>query len=214
MRQNINPQLVTYIETKIIPRYKNFDAAHQTDHAISVIKESLSLATYYNVNLDMVYTIAAFHDTGLAVNRATHHLVSGSIIRRDLQLRSFFTEDEIELMAEAAEDHRASSNREPRSIYGMIVAEADRCIDPITIVRRTIQYGLSHYPKCTKEEHYKRFLEHMQEKYAEGGYLKIWLKESTNAMKLKDFQMMLKDERITRKIFEENWQFISSKNLE
>lgn len=210
MKQSfINQQLVLYIETEIIPIYNSFDAAHQIDHVRSVIKESLRLAERYDVNRDMAYVIAAFHDIGLQEDRATHHLVSGRYIRTNTKLTAFFTQDEIELMAQAAEDHRASIDHRPRSIYGMIVAEADRCIDASTIVRRTIQYGLSHYPELNMQEHYQRFLDHMNEKYAEGGYLKIWLTESDNYTKLKEFQELLKDEHLTRQLFERHWNALT-----
>ena len=155
MNHAINQQLVSYIENEIIPLYETFDSAHRANHARSVMEESMQLAKHYPVNLDMVYAIAAFHDTGLTEGRATHHLASGQIIRKDETLPNFFTRDEIETMAQAAEDHRASIDHEPRSIYGKIVAEADRCIDQDTIVRRTIQFGLSHYPELSKDEHYK-----------------------------------------------------------
>ncbi len=49
-------------------------------------------------------------------------------------------------MREAVEDHRASTDHEPRSLYGKIVAEADRIIDPDTTLRRTVQYGLKQNP--------------------------------------------------------------------
>ena len=129
-----------YIETEIIPRYDSFDAAHRRDHVEYVIAQSLKLAEHYDVDRDMVYAIAAYHDTGLAVDRKTHHLESGRIIRSDRSLRQWFNEARIEMMAQAVEDHRASSDHEPRSIYGKIVAEADRQIDPETIIRRTVQY--------------------------------------------------------------------------
>lgn len=209
MKNTVNPLLASYIETVIIPQYENFDAAHQIDHVRSVINESLRLANFYDVNIDMVYAIAAYHDLGLSQGRATHHIVSGEIIENDKVLPSFFTKNEIRLMVEAVEDHRASIKHEPRSIYGMIVAEADRCIDTTTIIRRTIQYSLSHFPTLTKEEHYERFCEHMQEKYAEGGYLKIWLKESANSLRLKEFQQLLKDQNRTKEIFEANWNIIT-----
>ena len=58
-------------------------------------------------------------------------------------------------MKEAVEDHRASASHAPRSIYGKIVAEADRDLEPEHVFRRTIEYGLDHYPKKSKEEHMK-----------------------------------------------------------
>ena len=73
--------LQTYLEAEIIPRYRHFDKAHQEDHARSVIAQALDLSRYYDVDPDLVYTAAAYHDTGLAVDRATHHLESGKGIR-------------------------------------------------------------------------------------------------------------------------------------
>ena len=67
-------------------------------------------------------------------------------------------------MKEAVEDHRASNKHVPRSIYGKIVAEADRIIDPDITLRRTVQYGLSNYPELDKEKQYIRFLTHLKEK--------------------------------------------------
>ena len=197
--------LVKHIEDEIIPRYRNFDGAHREDHARVVIENSLALARNYDVDEDMVYAIAAYHDTGLAVDRKTHHMESGRIIREDRRLRDWFDEESIEVMAQAAEDHRASSDHEPRSIYGKIVAEADRQIDPETIVRRTVQFGLSHYPGLDKEEHWARTLEHLKEKYDYGGYLKLWLPESPSAARLEELRQKMKDRGWIRGLFEESY---------
>ena len=191
-----------YIESEIIPRYDNFDAAHGRDHVEYVIAQSLKLSEYYDVDRDMVYVIAAYHDTGLAVERKTHHLESGRIIRSDQSLRQWFNEGQIETMAQAVEDHRASSDHEPRSIYGKIVAEADRQIDPETIIRRTVQYGLSHYPELDREGHWQRMLDHLNEKYAEGGYLRLWIPESDNAGKLKELHEIIKDRDYLESLFD------------
>lgn len=192
-----------YIETEILPRYEAFDKAHQRDHADYVIRQSLELAKHYDVDMDMVYAIAAYHDTGLAVDRKTHHLESGKVVRNDKRLVEWFTEEQIEIMAQAVEDHRASNKNEPRSIYGKIVAEADRQIDGMTILRRTIQFGLNHYPDLDREGHWGRTLEHINEKYAEGGYLRLWIPESPNAVRLREFQTMIKDTILLRKHFDE-----------
>lgn len=193
----MNQQLVDYIESEIIPRYAGFDEAHRVDHARTVIEESLKLAKIAgqagnDVNIDMVYAIAAYHDTGLCEGRDRHHLVSGRIIREDAALRRWFSEDQIETMAQAAEDHRASSDHEPRSIYGRIVAEADRIIDGETIVRRTIQFGLSHYPELDRQQHWERMCAHLKEKYDYGGYLKLWIPGSSNAARLEEFRQNLR----------------------
>ncbi len=136
----IDSRLQEYVEEEIIPRYASFDKAHKEDHARSVIDEALSLAAYYDVDPDMVYAAAAFHDTGLVEGRQTHHIASGRIIREDPRLAEWFSPEQIETIAQAAEDHRASSGSEPRSIYGRIIAEADRDIIPMKILRRTVQF--------------------------------------------------------------------------
>ena len=198
----VNPAIIAYVEQEILPRYEHFDAAHQRNHADEVIERSLALAEHYEVNNDMVYTIAAYHDTGLCEGRDTHHLVSGRIIREDKKLRDWFTEDQIETMAQAAEDHRASSGHEPRSIYGKIVAEADRLILPEKVIRRTIQYTRDHFPDYDKEQQYQRFREHLLEKYSDSGYLKLWLPESDNAPRLEQLRQLLRDEKAMRAAFD------------
>lgn len=197
----MNQECIDYVESEILPRYASFDKAHQNDHVDRVIQESLRLAQYYEVNPDMVYVIAAYHDVGLVEGRERHHLVSGSLLQADQKLRNWFSEEEIQLMKEAVEDHRASNKHEPRSIYGKIVSEADRVIDAETTFRRTVQYGLSHYPEMIPEEHYLRFRDHLITKYGEGGYLKLWIPQSDNAERLQEIRGILKDEVQLRNIF-------------
>lgn len=199
----MNQNLKEYVESEIIPRYSAFDKAHREDHARSVISEALRLSTFYDVDEDMVYAAAAFHDTGLVEGRETHHLASGKIIREDPRLPEWFTPDQIEMIAQAAEDHRASGTSSPRSIYGKIIAEADRDIIPLKILRRTVQFGMEHYPQLDREAHWRRFLEHLHEKYYYGGYLKLYIPESRNAVSLEELRRMIGDEVSLRKTFDE-----------
>jgi len=195
--------LKDYIDTQIIPRYAAFDKAHREDHARAVIQRAMSMGERYpEVNRDMLLAAAACHDLGLEVDRKTHHLESGRIIREDVKLRKWFTPEQIETIAQAAEDHRASATTPPRSIYGALVAEADRMIVPETIIRRTVQFGLSHYPELDKEGHWQRTLEHLHEKYAEGGYLHLLIPGSPNEAPLSELRRIIRDEVRLRGIFE------------
>ena len=192
-----------YIETEVIPQYGAFDKAHREDHARAVIERALKMAQQYpEVDEEMLYTAAACHDLGLAVDRKTHHLESGKIIRADKRLREWFTPEQVEVIAQAAEDHRASAQTPPRSLYGCLVAEADRMIVPETIIRRTIQFGLSHYPELEREEHWERTLEHLHEKYAEGGYLKLLIPGSPNEAPLAQLRAIIHEENYLRTLFE------------
>ena len=199
----MNPGLKRYIEREIIPRYEHFDRAHDVGHVRTVIARSLELAARYEVDADMVYAIAAYHDTGLVNGRENHHLDAGRILAADHELRRWFSEEQVEVMRQAVEDHRASAGHAPRSIYGRIVAEADRVIDPATIIRRTVQYGLDHCPELDREGHFARCLEHLHNKYAEGGYLKLWIPESENARRLEALREVIRDPERIRRAFDE-----------
>lgn len=200
--QMIRESLHNYIYNEIIPKYAVFDKAHHEDHALAVIDRALSMGRQYNINEEMLLTAAACHDLGLAIDRKTHHLESGRIIRTDSRLSEWFSPEQIEVIAQAAEDHRASSITPPRSIYGCLVAEADRVIDPEIIIRRTIQFSLSHYPQLDKEGHWQRTLEHLHEKYAEGGYLHLLIPDSPNEMPLQQLRKIIKNEPRLRLIFD------------
>ena len=195
-----------YIEQQILPRYAAFDRGHQRDHAQSVINESLVLAKEHGADLDMAYTIAAFHDLGLEVNRELHHLHSGEILMADPVLPQFFTEEQRSIMRDAVEDHRASSKNAPRTIYGAIVAEADRHIDPVTILRRTLQFGMKQNPDADFEWHFERAYEHMLEKYAEGGYMRLWLNSKRNVEGLTKLREIIGDKEYMKTICERIFQ--------
>ena len=205
-KQNLTAGLINFIEDEIMPRYEDFDKAHDHRHAFAVMSQSLQLTEFYEVDVAMVYTIAAYHDLGLCEGRATHHTASARIVREDERLRQFFTQEQIETIADAVEDHRASNTYEPRTIYGRIIAEADRLIDANTIMTRTVQYGLSRYPTLTKEEHIERAVAHIHEKYGRRGYLKLWIPESPNAARLEEFRTMIEDTDVLKKNLEEIWK--------
>ncbi len=197
----INKEIKNYIETMIITKYADFDKGHNLEHVKTVIDESLNLAKSCGVNLDYAYVIAAYHDLGLCDGREFHHITSGKILEADMSLRQWFSPDEIKLMKEAVEDHRASSKNPPRSIYGKIVAEADRDINPLKIIKRTIQYSIAHSPSPDKEHHWNNLLNHMAEKYAEGGYMKLWFENSKNSERIKELRQIIANQNNLRNIF-------------
>lgn len=204
----INKELKKYIEEKILPNYLNFDKGHNIEHVNSVIQDSFDLAEKFNLNRDMIYTIAAYHDLGLCRDRKTHHLISGEILINDNTLKRWFSAQELLIMKEAVEDHRASSKNEPRSIYGKVIAEADRSIEPVSIIKRTIQYSVNNSPEEPKSIHYKHLVEHMQEKYAEGGYMKLWLESSKNAKGLNELRKIISQPEKLKEIFEKIYEEI------
>ena len=205
----INTELEKYIYEEVVPRYREFDDAHKEDHALTVISQAMRLLEgreewvgsqvsadkiwLAEVDENMLLAAAACHDLGLVNGRDNHHMDSGVIIRNDSRLAKWFTPEQIEVIAQAAEDHRASGKGAPRSIYGMIVAEADRVIDGETIIRRTVQFGFKHYPGLDREGHIARAIAHLHEKYGRGGYLRLWIPWSENAVRLNALQDTIAD---------------------
>ena len=200
-----------YIENCIIPQYAAFDDAHNIEHVTRVIEVSLLLAQEYDVNPIMCYVIAAYHDLGLPQGRETHHLTSAQILRNDKALRNWCSETNINIMAEAIEDHRASAENPPRSIYGAIVAEADRDLRPEVPLRRTIQYGLSHYPNEDYEFHKQRTIEHLTEKYGRNGYLKLPLNSRINLEGLEQLRQIIESPDLFNQKFNEIWKQLTLK---
>ena len=194
--------LVEFVETQILPRYAEFDKAHNLSHVTRVIRSSIALARKIGADLNMAYVIAAYHDLGLSGPRAIHHLTSGKILMQDARLKRWFTPEQIKIMKEAVEDHRASASHAPRSIYGKIVAEADRDLTPETVIRRTIQFGLSHYPEMDQEGHWKRFCQHLNEKYSVNGYIRLWIHGSENERNLNELRSLIVQPAALRKVFD------------
>lgn len=198
----VRKEITEYVETQILPQYNNYDKGHQQGHIRAVIDSAMHLSHFYDVDKEMIYTAAAFHDIGICEGRENHHIVSGRIIRDDRNLKKWFTAEQIETIAQAAEDHRASSKNEPRGVYGKILAEADRQIDPETVIRRTIEFGQANEPEYDKEQQWQRMCNHLEEKYGENGYLKLWIPESPNAAKLAELRKIIADKVELRRIFE------------
>lgn len=202
MTKNPSLDLVEFVETQILPQYAAFDKAHNLSHVNKVIRSSLELARHMGADLNMAYAIAAYHDLGLSGPRAVHHITSGKILAADARLKRWFSPEQLKLMREAVEDHRASASRAPRSVYGKIVAEADRDIQPEVVIRRTIQFGLANYPQLDREGHWRRFMQHMDEKYSTNGYIRLWIQGSENERRLNELRALIAQPQRLRVVFD------------
>jgi len=202
MKRTPSLDLMEFVETQILPQYAQFDKAHNLEHVTRVIRRSLELAERTGADVDMVYAIAAYHDIGMSGPRAIHHLTGGKILMQDKRLKRWFSDEKMKIMKEAIEDHRASASRAPRSLYGKIVAEADRDIVPEQVFRRTVQFGLSNYPQLDKEQQWQRFSEHMEQKYSAHGYIKLWIPGSANEQKLNELRAIIASPSALRQAFE------------
>lgn len=201
----VNLEIMEFVEKQILPRYNDFGKSHGLQHVTRVIKNSLQLTDITGANADMSYVIAAYHDLGMSGPRAIHHITSGKILAADARLKKWFSDQQIKIMKEAVEDHRASASHAPRSIYGKIVAEADRDLEPDIVFTRAIEFGKENFPEKNKEQQWQRFNQHMEEKYSRNGYIHLWIPGSPNAKNLKYIQDLIADKTMLRNEFECIW---------
>lgn len=204
IEEKTNKDLLSYLLNEIMPLYKTLDKGHGIKHIGTVIDSSLKLAKFFDVNYEMILISAIYHDLGMMIDRKTHQTHSKEILIKDEKLNMLFTKEELTVMGEACEDHRASNKNEPRSIYGYILSDADRTTDIFDMIIRCYNFSIKNYNDKNYEELYNRVYSHLKEKYGEGGYAKFYLKESFEVI-MKPYleaQKILKDEDGFRVIYD------------
>jgi len=190
----INSDLKDYIEENIFPEYSKNEPAHNIEHIKYVINRSFKFAyTLPNINYNMVYTIAAYHDIGHHIDSKKHEIISSEIMSKDENLKKFFSAEELKIIREAIEDHRASSKNDPRSIYGKIVSTADRNNTVEACLRRSYTYGRKNEPNLNDEELFENAYKHVKCKFGENGYAKFFFKDEEYDNFLKEIRELLSD---------------------
>lgn len=195
---NIDEELKRHIEKDVLPVYNKNEVGHGIKHIKEVITRSFELAKENNldVNPDIVYTVAAFHDLGHHIDPKKHEIISAEMMMKDESLPKFFTGEELKIIKEAIEDHRASGDRgKPRSIYGEIISSADRNTTVEACLSRSYTYGKRLKPDATDEELFERAHFHLSEKFGVGGYAKFYFKDAKYEQFLKDIRELLSDKQ-------------------
>lgn len=202
----VNPELRQYVRSHIFPVYSKNDAGHRLDHIEYVIRRSLAfMEQFENLDADMVYTAAAYHDVAHYIDKNRHEELSARIFFEDEAMENFFTDMQRQTIKEAIEDHRASLERAPRSDYGKIISSADRSTDIDSFFLRTHAYTLKHFPKLTEKQRLERCYQHMQDKYGEGGYAKSYVDDAEYKRFCEEMKALLHD----RKAFERKYQAVT-----
>ena len=172
----MNVSLISYIQTYILPEYTKNDSGHGIEHIQYVINRCVKFAEQFdNIDLDMLYTIATFHDIAHHIDKKNHEVISAKIFYDNEDIKHFFTDEQRIVIKEAIEDHRASSYSVPRSDYGKIISSADRSTDVNEFLRRTHAYTLKHTPEATLEQMLIRAYNHTSDKYGDNGYAKHYV---------------------------------------
>lgn len=166
----INNELKNYLEENIFPEYLLNDGGHNLRHIKIVLERAFELAENYDVNYDMLYCIVCFHDVACHINRDIHEKLSAERLYNDNHLRKWFDEEQMQIMKEAVEDHRASLEYVPRNIYGKILSSADRKYIVDDYFVSSLGYTLKKYPEFSDQEIIDDSYRHAIEKFGKNGY--------------------------------------------
>ena len=201
---SVNKDLKRYIENDILPQYARNDGGHGIEHIKYVIERCFKfLPQFENTNVNIVYTVAAFHDIAHHIDKRNHETLSAKMFYENEDMKTFFSEEERLIIKEAIEDHRASSETSPRSVYGEIISSADRSTDINDFLIRTHKYTLKHFPDCSIPEMIDRAYTHTEEKYGENGYAKHYVKDSEYDEFRENIRKMLSDKTLFEKLYKE-----------
>lgn len=200
-------ELKDYIMKNIKEKYKHFDKAHNVQHYNYVTKNCVNYGKKLiekgeNIDLDIAYIVGAYHDIGIINGRENHALSSGKLVRVDAELKKYYDNNTIEIIAEAVEDHSSHLSYEPRSIYGKIVADADRSNSKYLIFSRPIKYRLKNVGCKSKNEIIDEVYEFVKNKYGRDGYVKYWLNIKETITEQNNIWNLLDDEESCRRYIE------------
>ena len=193
-KYNLDNSLVKHIRKNVFPVYEKNDKGHGLKHIRQVISRSFELVDNNNLDVDMnmVYTIASYHDIGRKSERDkdNHEEISAEMMREDLELTKYFSEDKLKIIEEAIVDHRASLEYEA----------ADREIFLDNILYRSYFFQKNKHPECDKLGVIENSYQKLNKKYGKNGYAKMYFTDEKYEKFINEMQVLLenKEEFIRR----------------
>ncbi len=157
--------------TRYEKMYDNFDEGHDITHMLTVRIAAIALAKkYLREGITLAYIAATLHDIGLSKGRDNHEVHGSEMIKKDKYLKTILTKLEIEEIAKAVKQHRASTGN-PTTVLAKIISDADRT--PISIscaIYRSISYNITTSPGETLRFYIETAAIHLSKKYGKNNY--------------------------------------------
>ena len=204
----INKELKEYIEKNIFPKYEKY-YSHGMIHINNVINNVLMLADYYNLDKNMCYVIASFHDVGLNIDRENHELMSGKILNEDKVLKQYVDKNQITIMKEAVEDHRGSRKERPRNIYGEVLSDSDRDFDIFLLAKRQLATSLKNYPEVkTFDEHFEGCYKYITNRINKEGHFNLWTNNPILVERREKFEKDYLNKEYAKTVYKEEYDRI------
>ena len=194
----VNIKLKQYIEEKVLPEYELNDGGHNLEHIKYVLKRAFELADGYDINFNILYTCVCFHDIACHTDRDNHEILSAERAREDIFLNKFFNRNNIKIISEAIEDHRASLEYIPRNIYGKILSSADRKVEVKQYLISSISYEKKKNPQMTKNESIEKSYQFAIKKCGKNGYAinKSYIEDIKYKKFLDEIQYLIDNKKI------------------
>lgn len=209
----VNPEIKRYIELQVFPKYDKF-YAHGLLHIDNVIKNALMLAKYYNLNLDIAYVAAAYHDLGLSNSRSNHEYESGKLLKNDVMLKQFFDEGQINIMKEAIEDHRGSRKEPPRNFYGKILSDSDRDFDIRILAKRQLPTSIKNYPEMRGfDQHFERCYRYLLQRRNSSMNFNLWTNNPVLVERRARFQKDFFNKEYAKSVYKTEWDYLQNSDL-
>ena len=205
----VDNTLKKYISDKILLQYDLNDIGHNKNHIEYVLKRALEISKDYSVDYNILYTCVCFHDIACYINREQHEILSADIAYKDEFLNNLFSNDEIIIIKEAIEDHRASSNNIPRNIYGTILSSADRNISIKDFLISSLFYKAIDINSLDINKAIGNSYNHAIDKFGKNGYAvnKFYVYDKKYKQFLNDLQYLIdnRDEfvKLSQTVFDE-----------
>lgn len=196
-------QLSEYIENHVLTLYDDLDSAHNAQHIKDVMSRGASMSKYLNIDDEILLVGAAYHDLGILFNREKHEKISAIIFRQDSFMKDWFPPATIKIISESIEDHRSTNKRKPRSIYGEILHDVDTFGGNLTeLMIRSIGFGKKYFSGYTKEQHFERIYDYINQKYGDGGYATLYIDYPLHRNNYLEINRSTKSKEYMQKIFD------------
>lgn len=197
---------INYVEDKVLPLYDTNIGGHGRDHILTVIMRSFEIKKEFDLSLKnkLILIIAAYHDIGYKKDPDNHEQVSSEMFLTDKEIQKFLEPDEVQIVAEAIVDHRASLEYEARSEYGKLVSSADRETSVENMLKRSFLYQADKHAdkNPTIEQVIEYSFKKLTKKFGKDGYAKMYFPDKKYTEYLKEMQELLenKDKFIAREM--------------
>lgn len=199
----VSKELWSYIQNNVLKHYEEIDIAHNKEHIVNVIIRSIDMGNEYGMDKNIILACSAYHDLGLLVGRENHERNSALFFKKDQFMRTWFSNEEIELIIEAIEDHRAISKNGSRSIYGAVLHDVDTFGGDLSeLMKRSIGYGKKYFNHYSKEQHFERIFEYLNRKYGNQGYANMYMKYTPHQKNLEEIKTRIRTKDEVKNIFD------------